>query len=98
MRSIDGFSQIVLKNRFSHVSKEAQNYLRLIRENAAQMGRLIDDLLAFSRLGRRPLTKHPVETEGIVDQVVAEEDRREKLSGKRTVRFSLARARLRTRP
>jgi light-regulated signal transduction histidine kinase (bacteriophytochrome) len=73
LRSIDGFSQIVLKNNLSQLSKEVHNYLRLIRENASRMGKLIDDLLAFSRLGRQPLAKHPVRPERIVDQVVAEE-------------------------
>ena len=32
------------------------------------MGRLIDDLLAFSRLGRQPLHKQPIDTAGLVRQ------------------------------
>ena len=73
LRSIDGFSQIVLKNNLAQLSKEVQDYLRLIREEASRMGKLIDDLLAFSRLGRKPLTRHLVVPGGMVGQVVAEE-------------------------
>jgi light-regulated signal transduction histidine kinase (bacteriophytochrome) len=34
-----------------------QRYINVIRDNAQQMGRLIDDLLSFSRLSRQPLKK-----------------------------------------
>src|SRR5690606_32263042 len=37
---------------------------------ATQMGRLIDDLLAFSRIGRAPLTLRPVDSDHLVDEVL----------------------------
>ncbi len=73
LRSIDGFSLILLKNNSSRLPPEMRNYLQLVRDNASQMGHLIDDLLAFSRFGRLTLAKQLVSTRRIADAVVAEE-------------------------
>jgi light-regulated signal transduction histidine kinase (bacteriophytochrome) len=47
-------------------------YLQLLRSNTQQMGRLIDDLLALSHLGRQPLTRQPVAPAALVRQVLAD--------------------------
>ena len=47
---------------------EAKRYLERIRHNALSMGQLIDDLLAFSRVGRAALQK----TEVDLDQLIKE--------------------------
>jgi PAS domain S-box-containing protein len=60
LRALDGFSRIVLEDYASLLPEEAVSHLNRIRASALQMGRLIDDLLEFSRLGRQPLTKHSV--------------------------------------
>jgi light-regulated signal transduction histidine kinase (bacteriophytochrome) len=44
----------------------------LVRDNARQMAQLVDELLAFSRLGRLALLKRTVETGKIVRQCLAE--------------------------
>jgi len=59
LRAMDGFARILLED-YAPQLPETARYLRIIRENAQQMGRLIDDLLAFSRLGRQPLTKQTI--------------------------------------
>ena len=51
---------------------EAQDYLRSVRGNAQQMGRLVDDLLAFARLGRQPIRKQTVDTAKLVRQSLDE--------------------------
>ena len=71
LRAIDGFSRILVKNWISDLPDEAREYLQLVRDNTDQMAQLIDDLLAFSRLGRAPLSKREVPTRVIVEQVVA---------------------------
>jgi PAS domain S-box-containing protein len=69
LRAIDGFSR-VLNTRFAeHLAPEAQRYLTRIFKNTQQMGRLIDDLLAFSRLGRQAVTRHPIPVAAIVRQI-----------------------------
>jgi len=57
LRAIDGFSRILFDEVGPGSSSEVQRYLNVIRDNAQQMGRLIDDLLSFSRLSRQPLKK-----------------------------------------
>ncbi len=53
-------SQELLQDHLSQVPPEAQRCLRLIQERVKRMTQLIDDLLAFSRLGRQPLQKRLV--------------------------------------
>jgi signal transduction histidine kinase len=66
LRAIDGFSRILLEDYSLHLEAEAQRYLNIVRDNAQQMGYLIDDLLTFSRLSRQPLHKQTVDVESLV--------------------------------
>ncbi len=70
LRAMDGFSRLVVEDFGPHIPEEGQRYLHLVRDNAQQMGRLIDDLLTFSRLGRKPLEKQHVNTADLVQGVV----------------------------
>lgn len=53
LRAIDGFSQILLNEHASSLLPEGRRVLELVVKNTKQMAQLIDDLLAFSRLGRQ---------------------------------------------
>jgi len=66
LRAIDGFSRILLEDYSASLPDEAKAYLKLVRDNTRQMGQLVDDLLAFSRLGRLPLAKQSVNSDSIV--------------------------------
>ena len=68
LRAIDGFSRILVEEYAGPLPDEAQDYLRSVRGNAQQMGRLVDDLLAFARLGRQPIRKQPVDPAKLVRQ------------------------------
>jgi signal transduction histidine kinase len=72
LRAIDGFSRIVLEDCCVNLAPEGKAYLNLVRDNTQQMGQLVDGLLAFSRLGRQPLTKQIVGPEAIVHRCLAE--------------------------
>ncbi|MBC7365555.1 MAG: PAS domain S-box protein [Undibacterium sp.] len=72
LRAVDGFSQAVLESYGALLPDEGRDQLLTIRKGAQKMGRLIDDLLAFSRLGRAPLKKQPVDTGDLVRSALAE--------------------------
>jgi signal transduction histidine kinase len=72
LRTIDGFSRLVLDENRDQLSPESARRLDLVRAGAQQMGNLIDDLLSFSRLGRVELKKRRVHTAGVVREVIAE--------------------------
>jgi PAS domain S-box-containing protein len=69
LRAINGFSRILVEEHGPQLVPEAQRYLGLVRENTRQMGRLVDDLLAFSRLSRQPLQRQPVNLTALVHEV-----------------------------
>jgi PAS domain S-box-containing protein len=70
LRAVDGFSQAVLEDYGPQLPAEGRRCLQTIREGAQRMGRLIDDLLTLSRLGRLPLSKRAVETGDLVRAVL----------------------------
>jgi PAS domain S-box-containing protein len=70
LRAIDGYSGILQEDYAPNLPAEVVRHLDIIRQNAQQMGRLIDDLLNFSRLGRQPLSKQAVDTAKLVQQVL----------------------------
>jgi len=72
LRTLDGFSRILLEEYAGALPSEAQRYLNLVRQGAVEMERLIDDLLRLSRVGRAALTKRTVAPEEIVREVLDE--------------------------
>ncbi len=72
LRHVQGFAAL-LQGKFSaDLPAEAQRHLETIMDGARRMGRLIEDLLAFSRFNRQPLSTQRVDMDAIVGQVVAE--------------------------
>ncbi len=72
LRAIDGFSRILIDECATGLPPAAREYLHDVRHSTQQMGRLVDDLLAFSRLARQPLKRQLVATERIVRQCLEE--------------------------
>jgi PAS domain S-box-containing protein len=63
LRAVSGFSRIVTEDYGAELPTEAKAHLQKICDGAARMGTLIDDLLAFARLSRLPLSKQSVNAE-----------------------------------
>jgi signal transduction histidine kinase len=75
LRAIHGFARILLEDHNAKLDPEAQRLLGVIDQNTRRMGQLIDDLLAFSRLGRTDLATGPVDMKALA-QLVADEVQR----------------------
>jgi light-regulated signal transduction histidine kinase (bacteriophytochrome) len=61
LRAISGFSRIVMEDYGPKLEGEGQRHLQSIVSGAQRMGRLIEDLLAFSRQGRKEMTPSDVD-------------------------------------
>ncbi len=72
LRAINGFAEMALEDFAPQLPEKGQRYLRIIHEDALKMGRLIDDLLAFSRLGREKLNPQKVNTDQLVRRTLEE--------------------------
>jgi len=73
IRSIHGYTNILQEEYSGVFDDEAKRLVQTILRNSKRMGQLIDDLLAFSRLGRKELTKHKVSVYDIVTVIVEEQ-------------------------
>ncbi|MGH8865486.1 MAG: ATP-binding protein, partial [Burkholderiales bacterium] len=70
--TIDGFSRMLLEDYSDQLDAEGQRLLKTICRNSQNMGRLIDDLLAFSRLGRQEMRPAEVKMSELAGAVWAE--------------------------
>jgi len=61
LRSLDGFSQILLTGHAQQLDEEGLSHLHRIRRSAQRMGLLIDDLLQLSRVSRQELRMEKVD-------------------------------------
>lgn len=66
LRSIDGYSRILLEDYYNKVDDDGKKTINVIVNNAVRMGKLIDDLLAFSRTGRQDISKNTINMNDLV--------------------------------
>lgn len=69
LRAISGFSDALARDHADALDASGRHYLDAIRAGGAQMSRLIEDLLAYSRVGRRAVRREPVPVEPLVDEL-----------------------------
>ncbi|HEY8088754.1 MAG TPA: response regulator, partial [Polyangiaceae bacterium] len=77
LRTIDGFSQMVLDDYGDRLDDNGRDYLSRVRAGAQRMEHLIDDLLALSRVSSGDLRREPVDLSAIARAVELELQRRE---------------------
>ena len=66
LRHIDGFVDLLQRHADGSLDDKGRRYLRTISESAKQMGRLVDDLLAFSRMGRTDMRESWISLDAVV--------------------------------
>jgi PAS domain S-box-containing protein len=72
LRHMEAFSRLLEEDYAATLAPEARHYLQNIRNSALKMGRLVDDLLNLSRIGRQELQRQTTALSGLVEEVVAE--------------------------
>lgn len=72
LRTIGGFSHMLLEENEAQLSERGKYLLDRICGSVTQMGGLIEGLLDLSRSGRQPLCRQPVNLAALVQQVLDE--------------------------
>jgi len=69
LRAIDGYSRMILKRKADKFDEETQRQFMLIRDSTQRMSQLIDDILAFSRLGKQSVVMSEMDMTGLFGSV-----------------------------
>jgi PAS domain S-box-containing protein len=69
LRHLTGFVDMLAK-RATALDDKSRHYLEVITGAASQMGRLIDDLLSFSRMGRAEMMRTRVDLKSLLDEAI----------------------------
>jgi PAS domain S-box-containing protein len=72
LRHMVGFAELLQKNAATLFDEKSHRYMGIILDSAKRMGTLIDDLLAFSRIGRTETQKTPVNLDHLVKEALSE--------------------------
>lgn len=86
LRSIDGYARILKEDFGPGMDKEANRLMDVVMRNARRMGKLIDDMLDFSRVGRKDLSSNRIDVDAMVDSIRRELVEHEK---GRDIRFDI---------
>jgi signal transduction histidine kinase len=72
LRHIQAYVSMIEESALAKLNADEQRRLKGVREAAQRMSQLIDDLLAFSRIGRTAMRKAPVDLNALVQAVITE--------------------------
>jgi PAS domain S-box-containing protein len=72
LRSISGYAQILEEDYGQSLDEEGKRVTGVIIKSSKRMGQLIDDLLNFSQIGRKDLSRHYIDMHAMVQQLIKE--------------------------
>ncbi|MGD0153501.1 MAG: PAS domain-containing protein [Thermacetogeniaceae bacterium] len=72
LRSINGFSNIILNRYQDKLDETGKEYLQIIRSECNRMGNLIDGLLNLSRMSRKELNREEVDMSAMAENLATE--------------------------
>lgn len=75
LRAINGFTQILKEDYEIQIDENGKQILNKIISNTNKMGKLIDDFLAFSKLGRNALHRTKIDSKILIDTLLKELDK-----------------------
>ncbi|MCD4745590.1 MAG: PAS domain S-box protein, partial [Bacteroidales bacterium] len=68
LRTIDGFSKIILEDYSDVLDNQGKHYLQRVRAGSQKMGKLIDELLNLSRIGRKSIKKKSINLKAVANE------------------------------
>jgi PAS domain S-box-containing protein len=74
LRAIDGYARILEEDFNTLFDEEGKRILGIVQNNAKKMGVLIDDLLDFSRLGKKKLLHTDIDMHQLLNEVLTDMD------------------------
>jgi len=74
LRRIDGYSRVLAEDYSDQLSDQAREILERIHDGIAQMHQLIQDMLAYSRMERRPLERDLLAVDNLVRTLASERE------------------------
>jgi len=72
LRHLGGFVDLLRRRALDTLDEKSKQHLANIAGSAQQMGRLVDDLLSFSRMARAEMRQHRISLDRLVGEVRAE--------------------------
>lgn len=72
LRGVAGYATMLAEDYGDKIDADGRRFLQELQYNTEKMGNLIDDLLTFSRLGRKPIAKAQVNMNSLVSTVLAD--------------------------
>ncbi|CAC9976242.1 PAS domain-containing sensor histidine kinase [Flavobacterium panici] len=72
IRAINGYTQILIEDHADSIDDDGKKIIQAIINNSNKMGILIDDLLAFSKLGRKEVSSANINMLALVNAVISE--------------------------
>ena len=70
LRHVMGFVDLLVREAGDQLTPDARRYMKVIADASREMGELIDDLLAFSRMGRAEMIEKTVDMDALVQDTV----------------------------
>ncbi|MBK5214990.1 MAG: HAMP domain-containing protein [Flavobacteriaceae bacterium] len=75
LRAVNGYAQMLHEDYGTKLDEEGKRIIETIRNNAIKMGTLIDELLAFSQLGRKEVQRTKINMNELVESVLIDMDK-----------------------
>ncbi len=85
--AITGYSEMMIQGEAGKVAADGLQMLRAIHRNSGHMSQLIDDFLAFFRVGRQELSKGYIDMQKIASEAITQV---QPIDGKRQIAFGMS--------
>lgn len=72
LRAVSGYAKMLEEDFYESMNSEGKRLLSAVQQNAKRMEQLIEDLLAFARVGKRDIRKTGIDMPALVEEVISE--------------------------